>query len=125
MEHGNQQEKMNSAYKILFLLENKEIIIVEVKRTDLADAPKDQKYHWIFYDKAGGSVEKLSFVSMNSSENFQERAFIQGKLKFNNSEGVFEGDGKQFVLQNRTGNSLQDTVFRHICQYLDLKSIHQ
>jgi hypothetical protein len=116
---------MNSAYKILFLLENKEIIIVEVKRTDLVDAPKDQKYHWIFYDKASGSVEKLSFVSMNSPENFQERTFMQGELKFSNSEGVFEGDGKRLVLQNRTGDSLPEIVFRHICQYIDLKSIHQ
>jgi hypothetical protein len=116
---------MNSTYKILFLLENKEIIIAEVKRTDLVDAPKDQKYHWIFYDKAGASVEKLSFVLMNTSENFQERTFRQGELKFNNSEGVFEGDGKRFVLQNRTGNSLPEEVFRRICQYLDLKSIHQ
>lgn len=116
---------MNSTYKILFLLENEEIIIAEVKRTDLADAPKDQKYHWIFYDKAGDSVEKLSFVSMNSSEDLQERTFVQGELKFNNSEGAFERDGKRFVLQNCTGNSLPKTVFRHICQYLDLKSIHQ
>lgn len=120
MEHGNEQKTMNSAYKILFLLENKEIIIEEVKRTDLVDAPKDQKYHWIFYDKASGSVQKLSFVSMNSSENLQERTFKQGELNFNNSEGVFEGDGKRFVLQNRTGNSLPETVFRQICQYIDL-----
>jgi hypothetical protein len=120
MEYGNKQKTMNSAYKILFLLENKEIIIAEVKRTDLVDAPKDQKYHWIFYDRASGFVEKLSFVSMNSSDNLQERTFKQGELNFNNSEGVFEGDGKRFVLQNRTADSLPETVFRHICQYIDL-----
>jgi len=110
---------MSSVYQILFLLENEEALICEVKRTDLVDAPKDKKYHWVFYDKTDGSVQKLSFVSMNSSDDIQERSFKQGELKFNASEGVFEGEDNRFVLQNHTGNSLSKIVLEKICCYLD------
>lgn len=110
---------MSSVYQILFLLENEEALICEVKRTDLVDAPKDKKYHWVFYDKTDRSVKKLSFVSMNSSDDLQERSFKQGELKFNDSEGLFEGAGKCFILQNHSGISLSKIVLDKVCCYLD------
>jgi len=109
----------SSTYKILFFLENEQFIIAEVKRTDLSDLPKDQKYHWVIFDKANYFIEKLSFVSMNSSENLQERTFKQGELKFNEFQGVFEREGESFVLQNHTGRFLPEAMFRLIYCYLD------
>ncbi len=109
----------SSTYKILFFLENEQFILAEVKRTDLPDLPKDQKFHWVIFDKVSCFTEKLSFVSMNSSENFQERTFKQGKLKFNEFQGVFEREEESFVLQNHTGRLLPEAMFRLICCYLD------
>jgi hypothetical protein len=112
-------EKMKVPYKVLFFLENSDVIITEIKRTDVIDDNPDKKYHWVFYEKKDGSIRKLTFISMDYSNDFQKRFFQQGELKFNSVDGSFIEKGMHIVLQNHTGSLLPEVSFEQIYHYLD------
>ncbi|MFP5081333.1 hypothetical protein [Pedobacter sp. JCM 36344] len=81
---------MKPAFKTLYYLENGSLSILEIKRTDLSeDADISDVYKWLQVDKFSFQVSLLSFRSMDSSDNVEERFFDQGYLKINKDEGTF------------------------------------
>ncbi|MCX2574582.1 hypothetical protein [Pedobacter sandarakinus] len=81
---------MSPLYKILYLFEASEIVIMEIMRTDKPDhADVSEIYHWLYLEKKSCSLIKLWFRSMDSSSEVEERYFEQGYLKFNLREATY------------------------------------
>ncbi|KQS32278.1 hypothetical protein [Pedobacter sp. Leaf194] len=112
---------MNSSYQILYLFENPDILITEIKRLDLpADAKADELYHWLFLEKSSLSFIKLWFRSMDSSSEIEERYFEQGYLKFNETEATYieKYNSSQHKLINRIKEASNHEVRTYIDAYL-------
>jgi len=112
---------MSPSYKILYLFENPEILITEIKRLDLPeDAKADELYHWLFLEKQSSSFVKLWFRSMDSSAEIEERYFEQGYLKFSETEATFieKYNSSQHKLTNRIKQASEHEVKTRIQEYL-------
>jgi hypothetical protein len=81
---------MKPVFKTLYYLENGTLSILEIKRTDLSeDAERSEVYKWLQVNKFSFEVSAMSFRSMDSSDNVEERFFDQGYLKINRDQGTF------------------------------------
>ena len=77
-------------FECLYYLENFYLDIIEVKRMDLPNtATASEKFHWLRIDKKSLKVTPLTFRSMDSSGEVEERYFEEGFLKFNPTIGTF------------------------------------
>jgi hypothetical protein len=77
-------------FECLYFLENFYLYIIEVKRTDLPhNAPASEKFKWLRIEKEQMEVSQLTFASMDSSGDIEERYFEEGYLKFNGEIGTF------------------------------------
>ncbi|WP_316829661.1 hypothetical protein [Pedobacter aquatilis] len=112
---------MSSSYKILYLFENTELLITEIKRLDLPeDAKVDEIFHWLLLEKQSSSFVKLWFRSMDSSAEIEEWYFEQGYLKFSETEATFieKYNSSQHKLTNRIKQSSEHEVKKLISDYL-------
>jgi len=107
-------------YKILYLFENTETLIMEVQRLDLPDdSDIAQIYHWLYFDKLSLSMVKLWFRSMDSSAEIEERYFEQGYLKFSKTEATFieKYNSSQHQLVNDSKQPVNEEINRLIQDY--------
>jgi hypothetical protein len=113
-------------YQILYLFENLELIISEIKDRSVDESmPPHKRFFWFLYDKNENHLIKLDFVSMlkrdshDSSEYLEERVFEQGHFKFNKNEGVFKfkikSNQKNFVLKSTS--NIQNNFKMSILEY--------
>jgi len=112
---------MLSSYKILYLFDNAETLIMEIQRLDLPDGSDiSQIYHWLYFDKLTHSMVKLWFRSLDSSAEIEERFFEQGYLKFSESEATFieKYNSSQHKLINRSKQPVDDQVDKLVLAYL-------
>lgn len=110
---------MTLPVKILFYLENEEIALIEIKRTDSPEElDKSKVYFWLLFKKLSGEIEKLDFVSMKSEEEREERVFGQGKLNFGSGSGFYETKSKKQMLKNLTGKHLPEGISEKIMIFL-------
>ncbi|MES2652089.1 MAG: hypothetical protein V4663_10125 [Bacteroidota bacterium] len=81
---------MLPAFTCIYFLENTDTYILEIKRNDL---PQDEDiskiYQWMRVSKDFQQASPLTFRSMDSSLEIEERYFEEGFLKFNSSSGTF------------------------------------
>ncbi|MDQ1089714.1 hypothetical protein [Siphonobacter sp. SORGH_AS_1065] len=81
---------MNEAFDILYYFTNQAISIIEVKRTDLANATdKSQVYFWLKWEHGRDEISRLNFVSMQVSSDSEERVFEEGLLHFNTEQALY------------------------------------
>lgn len=92
--------------KVLYLLSNDEVDVLEVKRTDLPPtAPPSDVYHWLCHFKETGRILKLIFASMASQDGVETRQFQNGKLQFDLFQGSLEiTEGTYLLKRNPTEN---------------------
>jgi len=112
---------MSSKYKTLFLFENQELVITEIKRLDLPEtASLNEVFHWLYFEKESNSLIKLWFRSMDSSNEIEERFFEQGYLKFNATEATYieKYNSSQHKLKNCGNNAVIHDVNNSIEEYL-------
>ncbi|SMD14568.1 hypothetical protein [Pedobacter nyackensis] len=112
---------MKPALKCLYYLENSEHCILEIKRTDLADnADLSEIFRWLFLDKKTQEIQSLTFRSMDSSGEVQERFFEQGYLKFNDHTATYieKFNSAQHQLENHTGTPLPPEILDILTAYL-------
>lgn len=112
---------MSSNYKIRYLFENADTLIMEIQRLDLRDdADISQIYHWLYFDRLTSSMVKLWFRSMDSSAEIEERYFEQGYLKFSSTEATFieKFNSSQHKLINHSMKSISDETKNLIEDYL-------
>ncbi|MDQ8051953.1 MAG: hypothetical protein REI78_02955 [Pedobacter sp.] len=113
-------------FKCLYLLENFYLYIIEVKRTDLADdAPASEKFKWLKIDKASNKTTQITFRSMDSSGEIEERYFEEGFLKFNNTIGTFieKYNSAQHPLERKDIDNLNDQTVEAIESFLNQTEI--
>jgi len=112
---------MSSKYKTLFLFENQELVITEIKRLDLPEtASLNEVFHWLYFEKESNSLIKLWFRSMDSSNEIEERFFEQGYLKFNSTEATYieKYNSSQHKLKNCGKDFIISDVQTSIEEYL-------
>lgn len=112
---------MKTNFSCLYFLENEQYVIVEIKRNDLSEnADLSEIFRWLVLDKSNQKIQTLTFRSMDSSGEVQERFFEQGYLKFNNESGTYieKFNSGQHQLENRTGTPLPTEIINNIHAYL-------
>ena len=112
---------MKPAFTCLYYLENAAHCILEIKRSDLPEnADIAEKFRWLFLDKTTKQVHSLTFRSMDSSGEVQERFFEQGYLKFNAETATYieKFNSGQHQLNNHTGITLPAEIKDTITAYL-------
>jgi hypothetical protein len=85
---------MKNNIEILYLFENDKVYVLESKNTSLPqDAPKDQVFAWLVFNKEHNTFAKLTFQSMAEDtvqgQVFQVREFVQAQLKFDDKFAQF------------------------------------
>jgi len=113
---------MTSPAKVLYFLDSEQIMLTEVKRTDLPDeTDKSKVYFWLLLKKPPEHIEKLDFVSMSSEADGEERIFRQGKLHFTPTSGIFETVNGKYLLKNLPTGQLPKDAKEKIEDYLSGK----
>lgn len=70
---------------LLYHFQGKEFDLVEIKKLGLPEStPKSEVYQWLMIFR-NGELKKLSFLSMSADT----RTFSEGKLDFDEDQGVF------------------------------------
>ncbi|SFH02029.1 hypothetical protein [Pedobacter insulae] len=81
---------MSPTFTCIYFLENTDTYLLEIKRNDL---PQDEDiskiYQWMRVSKDFQEANPLTFRSMDSSMEVEERYFEEGFLKFNRDNGTF------------------------------------
>lgn len=112
---------MKPDFTCLYFLENEQHAVIEIKRYDLEEkADIADVYLWLILEKPSGNIQKLTFRSMDSSGEVQERYFDQGYLKFNNQNGTYieKFNSGQHQLENKTGKALPTEISNALTNYL-------
>ncbi|RZK41824.1 MAG: hypothetical protein EOO90_09780 [Pedobacter sp.] len=79
-----------SFFTCLYLLENPDSYILEIKRNDLDEnAAISDKFRWLKIEKENRQINNLTFRSMDSAGDLEERFFEEGYLKFDDKIGTF------------------------------------
>lgn len=92
---------MYPSFNCLYLFENPEISILEIKRTDVpSGTPKSDIYNWLLVDKMTLDITVLTFLSMKSDFNSEERFFGEGYLSFESGRAIYirESTSQQTIL---------------------------
>ncbi|MBB6271893.1 hypothetical protein HDF26_002350 [Pedobacter cryoconitis] len=114
---------MKPDFTCLYFLENENQTILEIKRNDLDEkADISDVYLWLTVKKQSGEINRLTFRSLDSSGEVQERFFDQGYLKFNNLEGTYieKFNFGQHQLRNKSGQILPDKIRESLTNYLSI-----
>jgi hypothetical protein len=109
-------------FECLYFLENPDLQIIEVKRTDLAeDAEASIKFKWLRIEKSTLHIAELNFASMDSSGEIEERYFEQGYLKFNGTTGTFieKYNSAQHPLDRRIDFKISAPLENAIAEFLE------
>jgi len=109
-------------FECLYYLENNDLYIIEIKRTDLSnDAPIADRFKWLKINKETLEITQLNFASMDSAGEIEERYFAEGYLKFDHKTGTFiekYNSGQHalarkmdFELPDHLNNSIMESTF--------------
>ncbi len=102
--------------EVLYAFENDKKIISEFKRNDIAAGScPDKIYFWMEYIKSCKSLERLEFISMNSSGRFEERVFTQGHLEFSSEKASFSNHGniENFKILSEYDETFKQSVLKY------------
>eukprot|EP01132_Coremiostelium_polycephalum_P021586 gene21586-25625_t len=81
---------MQINFEPLYFLDSPDLSIFEIKRLDQPlNSPLEDVFFWMIYHKERKEIQRLTFRSMDSSSVLEERFFIEGFLKFSNTEGTY------------------------------------
>lgn len=119
--YSNQPIEMSPAFTCIYFLENTDTYILEIKRNDL---PQDEDiskiYQWMRISKDFQEARPLTFRSMDSSMEVEERYFEEGFLKFNSNSGTFieKYNSAQHKLQAKSNAEIPSDLTEAINNYL-------
>jgi hypothetical protein len=104
---------VHSSFNCLYLFENQERFILEIKRTDLpAEAVQSDTCKWLLVDKDGTTITELVLLALNSGDFNEERFFRQGYLSFDSDQAIYirESSSLQNVLKTAENNELSQPL---------------
>ncbi|MGF1922715.1 MAG: hypothetical protein ACQUHE_00945 [Bacteroidia bacterium] len=102
-------------------MENTDTYILEIKRTDLPqDEDVSKVYQWMRVSKDFQYASPLTFRSMDSSLEVEERYFDEGFLKFNRNNGTFieKYNSAQHNLEAKNSNEVPKELIEAITGFL-------
>lgn len=111
-------------FEPLYFLESPDLAIVEIKRNDLGDyATKEDQFQWLLIPKNNFNVSPLTFGSMDSTTDIEERFFAEGFLKFGPHNGTYiaKFNSAQHQLLRRPVGELSPTLSLAVLNYLSSK----
>lgn len=117
----HQPIKMSPVFTCLYFLENTDTYILEIKRNDLPqDEDVSKIYQWMRISKDFKQASPLTFRSMDSSLEIEERYFEEGFLKFNRNSGTFieKYNSAQHNLESKSSNELPQELTNVITNFL-------
>jgi len=118
---SNQPLAMSPAFTCIYFLENTDTYILEIKRNDLSqDEDISKIYQWMRVSKDFLQTSPLTFRSMDSSLEVEERYFEEGFLKFNRDSGTFieKYNSAQHSLAARNSQEIPPDLTEVINNYL-------
>lgn len=104
-------------FEYLYVLESEGLYLAEIKRNDLGEyAAIGEKFQWLRVEKKTWEISKLTFRSMDSSEEIEERYFEEGFLKFNLENGTYieKYNSAQHALSNIGVQAAPAELHEHI-----------
>lgn len=111
--------------KYLFMFENENNAIVEIKRKDQPeDTPKDQVYFWLMVNKNSKKVEKLDFISM-IKEPKQIREFKQGMLSFDEKNAFYNNESFNNIKVDDLDISINDIISNYFLSDKKIKKLNK
>ncbi|AWG26366.1 hypothetical protein [Flavobacterium kingsejongi] len=111
---------MNTTYHTLYYLENSKIALIEIKIDTIETNNLDKIFYWFLYDKTEDTLQRLDFQSSHLHNNYEERHFEQGYLRFTNEVGQYTADTETEVskLVNNQRLFLPENIISYINKYL-------
>ena len=119
--YSNQLNQMSPAFTCIYFLENTDTYILEIKRNDLPqDEDVSKIYQWMRVSKDFQQASPLTFRSMDSSLEVEERYFEEGFLKFNRNSGTFieKYNSAQHSLEAKSNADVPQDLMEAINNYL-------
>lgn len=107
----------NQFFECIYLLESPVFYLIEIKRNDLGEfSAISEKFKWLKIVKQDLSISEMTFRSMDSSEQVEERYFEEGFLKFSKKSGTFieKYNSAQHLLEHIPNELLPNEVFKEI-----------
>ncbi|MDQ8053238.1 MAG: hypothetical protein REI78_09435 [Pedobacter sp.] len=108
-------------FETIYFLENFYLYIIEVKINGLPEnADASEKFKWLRIDKETLEITGLTFRSMDSGAELEERYFEEGFLKFNQDIGTYieKYNSAQHPLDNRKDFKVPTLLYNAIEAYL-------
>ena len=112
---------MVPTFTCIYFLENTDTYILEIKRNDLLqDEDVSKIYQWIRVSKYFQHASSLTFRSMDSSLEIEERYFEEGFLKFNSNSGTFieKYNSAQHTLEAKSSSEVPQALTDVITNFL-------
>ena len=119
--YSKQPNQMLPAFTCIYFLENTDTYILEIKRNDLPqDEDVSKIYQWMRVSKDFQQASPLTFRSMDSSLEVEERYFEEGFLKFNRHSGTFieKYNSAQHSLESKSNADVPADLTEAINNYL-------
>ncbi|WP_113661498.1 hypothetical protein [Pedobacter nanyangensis] len=107
----------SNIFEYLYVLESDDLFLAEIKRNDLGEyAAIGERFQWLRVEKSTWEISKLTFRSMDSSEEIEERYFEEGFLKFNPESGTYieKFNSAQHALSNVSKQEVPNGLNEHI-----------
>lgn len=107
----------SNIFEYLYVLESDDLFLAEIKRNDLGEyAAIGERFQWLRVEKSTWEISKLTFRSMDSSEEIEERYFEEGFLKFNSESGTYieKFNSAQHALSNVSKQEVPNGLNEHI-----------
>ncbi|PTT04099.1 hypothetical protein DBR11_00505, partial [Pedobacter sp. HMWF019] len=81
----------------------------------------DKIFHWLLFNKETKHIQHLTFRSLDSSSVLEERFFVEGFLKFSETEGTYiqKFNSGQFKVKNRSTEPVPEVICEAIQLYFD------
>jgi len=115
---ANTVVKKKPPYQVLYFLEGKKRSFIEIKRTDIANKNKSKIYQWLEFSEKKGKVIPLTFMSMRTTGEVEQREFTEGTLVFDSQVGKFSSLlGKKINFQNHSSHKLPKRIRKAIKKF--------
>ena len=89
---------INKQYDIIYLFENKTIILLEIKLKNTIVDDKSKLYQWFIYNKVNDELEPLIYQSRKNENNTEYRVFDNSTLSFDDKKAIYNTNSKDIEL---------------------------
>lgn len=106
----------------LFFFSNETFDVFEIKRLDLGpNSSLSQIYKWLVYSRETKTIQELVFKSMEKTDGFQMRTFVDANLKFDEHSAELNLHGQEVKLLNVSKVEVSSTFNTMVSNYLTRK----